>query len=256
MGCCASTANPTSLVSPPVCDPLQGASRDTSQVSVGPPPNTDTVKQSQAPLPSSNGSSRPAHDLAVHNVEMTVQTQTQAHPLPDAQLSQSPKNHDTARLPQPPPVAVPAPPSTHNEGTRVSSPAQPKIDIQIPNDNNTIEQGMRPLHTGLFPSKSQCPHNLCLSPDYLHLRHTTWPGICLRPDLRPAPDPGTGHEYIPQLLKGQTRHRSRVVMATNSSLPHVLYFLTRTGMRPDYLVTNNRHNYSQTQNARRWKGAR
>ena len=124
MGCCASTANPTSPVSSPVSDPLQSASRDTPQVSVDPPPNTDTVKQAQAPLPSSNGSSRPAHDLAVRNVKTTVQTQTQAHPLPDAQLSQSPWNHDTARLPEPPPLAVPASPSTHNDGSRVSSPAK------------------------------------------------------------------------------------------------------------------------------------
>ena len=140
MGCSASTAKPPSPILPPAPEVpgLQGASRDAPQVPADPPPNTGAAKQ--APLLSSNGSSRPAHDSAVRKVETTVQTQSQAHPLPDPHLSRPLRNHDTARVPDPPPVAVPASPSTHNAGTLVSSPGQPKIRTSStqPHEHNRI----------------------------------------------------------------------------------------------------------------------
>jgi hypothetical protein len=113
MGCFASKAHPPS----PVSDSPQGASRDPPRAPVDPPPNTNTAIQ--APLRSSNGSSRPARNSAVREVETTVQTQYPVYPLPDAR--------DTAQVPQPPPLAVPASPSTHNGRPLVASPAQPNI---------------------------------------------------------------------------------------------------------------------------------
>ena len=120
MGCCASTANLPSPISSPakVADPQQGASRAASHFPVDLQSDTNTI--SQAPLPSSNGSSWPAHNSAVRTIETTAQTQTQAHPLPDVHLSRPLRNHDTARVQDPPPLAIP----THNERTLVSSPSQ------------------------------------------------------------------------------------------------------------------------------------
>ena len=82
----------------------------------------NTVKQ--APLLSSNRSSRPVHDLAPRDIETTEQTLSQAHPLPDAHASLPSPNRVTARVSEPPPLALPTSPSSYNEGTPVSSPSR------------------------------------------------------------------------------------------------------------------------------------
>ena len=124
MGCCASAPTPSSPILPAAKVPalLQGATGGASYVPVDPPPDTDMI--TQAPLPPSNKGSRPAHNSAVRTVETTAQTQTQAYPVPDGLLPLPPRNHDTARVPEPPPRAVPVSPSIYNERTLVSSPSQ------------------------------------------------------------------------------------------------------------------------------------
>lgn len=146
MGCCHSTTN-----LPSTTDPRQGASRDASQVPGDQPPNAGTV--GQAPLPSSNGNGRPAHDSALRKVKTTVQTESQAHPLPDTHLSRPLRNHDIARVPEPPPVAVPASPSTHNEGTLVPSPDQLKIGTSSSQPHEHNRTGRAPTAYRPVPLK-------------------------------------------------------------------------------------------------------
>ena len=120
MGCCAST--PAIPLSPPLptTTPLSNPTHEAPPTVSSPGPNT--VKR--APLPSSNGSSGPAHDLAQRDIETTKQTPTQAQPAPNAYASLPSRNRDTARALQSPSLAVPASPSFPTEGTPVSSPSQ------------------------------------------------------------------------------------------------------------------------------------
>ena len=117
MGSCVSI--PSSSPPPPTAplpDPPHGTPPTISSS------ETNTVKE--APLPSSDGSSRPAHDSAPHDIETTEQSPSQAHPLPDPHAPLPSRNRVTARVPEPPPLALPASPSFHNEGTTVPSPSR------------------------------------------------------------------------------------------------------------------------------------
>jgi hypothetical protein len=58
-----------------------------------------------------------------------VKTPSQSHPPPDAHLSWSLRNHNTAQVPESPPLIVPASPSTYNETTLVSSPSQRIVGV-------------------------------------------------------------------------------------------------------------------------------
>ena len=210
MGCCASTTNPPSPIlssAPEVPGPLQGASRNAPQVPADPPPNTGAAEQ--APLPSSNGSSRPAHDSAVREVETTVQTQFQARPLPDAHLSRPLRNRDTARVPEPPPVAVPPSPSIHNEGTLVSSQGQPKIGTlrSQPHEHNG---------TGRAPSAYRpVPLKKAMSAQLLSQSGTPAPSShsMARTMSASGPAPGAGSRDRPRKHPPTTQRTNRAQVA-------------------------------------------
>ena len=125
MGCCAST--PTIPLSPPLSPttPLPNPTHEVPPTVSSPEPN----KVKRAPLPSSNGSSRPAHESAPRGIETTKQTPSQAQPVPNAHASLPLRNRDTARALDPPSLAVPAPTSFHNEGTPDSSPSQRIVGV-------------------------------------------------------------------------------------------------------------------------------
>jgi len=157
MGCCTSTlegpsSSPSSSPSTtPPSDPPHGTPPTVSSS------EPDTVMQ--APLLSSNGSSGPAHDLAPRDIETTEQTPSQAHPLPDAHASLPSRNRVTARIPEPPPLALPVSPSSHNEGTLVSSPSRHiAVRTAYPPAHHKIEipKYQPHEHNGTRPAPSAC----------------------------------------------------------------------------------------------------
>jgi len=236
---------PTPILPPtPLPDSLQGAFRDAPQVPADPLPNTGAANQ--APLPSSNRSSRPTHDSAVRKVETTVQLQSQAHPLPDAHLSRSLRNHDTAWVPELPPVCVPVSPSTHNEGTLVSSPAQPKIGTSSSEPHEHNRTGRAPSAYRPVPlKKSMSAQLLSHSGTPTPSSHTT--GM-VRTMSASGPAPGAGPRDRPRKHPPTTQGTSQAQVADGddnqlftSALRTILSHQNRyaPGL---YLVTNNRYN--------------
>jgi len=116
------TLDPSSspTLSESLTTPLPDPPHGTSPLVSSSEPNT--VKQ--APLFFSHGSSRPAHDSTPRDIETTEQTLSQAYPLPDVHASLPSRNRVRARMPEPAPLILPASPSSHNEGTTVSSPSR------------------------------------------------------------------------------------------------------------------------------------
>jgi len=255
MGCCASKPPfPILLPAPEVPGPLQDTSRD-APIRADPSPNTGAEKQ--APLPSSSGSSRPAHDSAVRKVETTVKTQSQAHPLPGAHQSRPLQNHDTARVPEPPPVAVPASPSTHNGETVVSSPGQPKIRTSSsqPHEHNRsgrAPSAYRPVPLKKSMSAQLLSHSGTPAPSSHHMARTMSAS-------GPAPDAGSRDR--PRKHPSTTQRTNQAQVADgddNQQFTSVLRTVLSHQNRyaPGlYLVTNKSYNCQQIQDSRRWKGA-
>jgi len=195
MGCWPSSQKNSSSPSLPSMTPLPDPPHGTPSTVPSSEPNT--VKQ--APLLSSNGSSGPAHDSAPRDIETTEQTPTQAHPRPDAHASSPSGNRVTARVSGPPPLALPASPSSHNGGTLVSSPSRhvagrttypPKIETPKYQSHEHI--GTRPA-----PSAYQSP-SIKKSTSAQPLSRPGLPASSSHPLTRAMSASGSGPEAEPR----------------------------------------------------------
>jgi hypothetical protein len=184
-----------------------------------------------------------------------VKTQSQSHPLllPDAHLSWPLRNHDTARVAEPPPLVIPASPSTYNETTLVSSPSQRILRVTAyppaQPEIGTWTQSSQPHEhdrTRRAPSADRYP------PSRIKRSMSAQPIRSSHPMARimstSGPAPGGGSRDRPRKQPSTTLgiNQAQVVDGDDnqqftSTLRTVLSHQSRYALG-FYLVTNNRYN--------------